>query len=417
MDKLSTLSKEEHTESPSIDPSQYPEMTEEDILDVLNLTIKKDRENKLVTFLCQLSAYTDHAQFNISFNAPSSSGKSYIPLEIAKLFPPEDVIKLGSCSPTAFFHEQGEYDKETNQITIKLERKIIIFTDMPNNGLLARLRPLLSHDEKEMVNKITDKRGKGGLHTKTVILRGFPAVIFCSASMNPDEQEATRFLLLSPEVDEEKIHAGIETKIRREVDQESYQAWLDCHPGRKHLKERIQAISQAEITDIKIPQENRIKEVFLRNRRIQPRHQRDVARILAIIKTLALFNCWFRQMEGQVITASQKDIEAGLRLWNRLSEAQELNLPPFVLDVYKRVIQPLFQARNEGRDMALSFGAEGISRQDIMLRYHEVYGRMLDGSLLRHQILPMLENTGLIVQEMDQLDRRRRLVYLTDFRV
>ena len=395
---------------------KFQEITENEILEVLNLTIKKDRENKLITFLCLLSAYTDHAQFNISFNAPSSSGKSYIPLEVAQLFPQEDLILLGGASPTSFFHEQGEYDKEKNQITINLERKIIVFIDQPNNGLLQRLRPLLSHDQREIIHKITDKQGKGGLKTKTVILRGYPAVIFCTANMRPDEQEATRFLLLSPQVDEEKIHAGIDTKIKREVDPIHYNVWLDQHPGRKHLKQRIFAIKHENISEIKIPQENRIKESFLKYRRIQPRHQRDIGRVLSIIKTYALLNCWFRKREGSTITADENDIKHGLRLWNKLSEAQELNLPPFVLDVYKRVIRILFQEKNKDRDTTFTFGPDGISRQDIMLRYHEVYGRMIDGSLLRHQILPMLENAGLIVQELDMSDKRRRLIYLTDFK-
>ncbi|MBF0105763.1 MAG: hypothetical protein HQM16_10605 [Deltaproteobacteria bacterium] len=32
--------------------------------DILGITIKKDESNKVVTFLCQLSAYTENAQFN-----------------------------------------------------------------------------------------------------------------------------------------------------------------------------------------------------------------------------------------------------------------------------------------------------------------------------------------------------------------
>ncbi len=62
-------------------------MTAQDLLEILGLTIKKDEENKIVAFLCQLSAYTDNSQFNVSFNAPSSTGKSFIPTEIARLFP------------------------------------------------------------------------------------------------------------------------------------------------------------------------------------------------------------------------------------------------------------------------------------------------------------------------------------------
>jgi hypothetical protein len=53
-------------------------ITLDQVREVLDLTIKKDDGNKIITFLAMLAAYTDNAQFNISFNAPSSSGKSFI---------------------------------------------------------------------------------------------------------------------------------------------------------------------------------------------------------------------------------------------------------------------------------------------------------------------------------------------------
>ena len=178
---------------------KFPPLTVERLTDVLSLTIKEDRINKLITFLAFLSAYTEDSQFNISFNAPSSSGKSYIPIEVAALFPKEDVMKVGYCSPTAFFHDKGIYNKEREGYFMDLQRKILIFLDQPHTLLLAHLRPLLSHDEKEIRIKITDKSQKFGLKTKNVFVVGYPSVVFCSAGLKIDEQEATRFLLLSPE--------------------------------------------------------------------------------------------------------------------------------------------------------------------------------------------------------------------------
>jgi len=67
----------------TIDVSKFKPLSSQELLGILGLTIKKDEENKLITFLCELSAYTDSSQFNISFNAPSSTGKSYIPTETA----------------------------------------------------------------------------------------------------------------------------------------------------------------------------------------------------------------------------------------------------------------------------------------------------------------------------------------------
>jgi hypothetical protein len=78
------------------------------VLSTLSSTIKADDRNKLILFLCFLLNYTEEDQQNISFNAPSSTGKSYLALEIAKYFPPEDVKLHSYTSPTAFFHELGK---------------------------------------------------------------------------------------------------------------------------------------------------------------------------------------------------------------------------------------------------------------------------------------------------------------------
>ena len=201
-------------------------LSSEELITILGRTIKQDDENKITTFLCMLSAYTENAQFNVSFNAPSSTGKSYIPMEIAKLFPEEDVLEIGYCTPTAFFHDYGTWDKEKKQYTVDLSRKIIVFLDQPHTKLLERLRPLLSHDKKFMKTKITDKSQKHGLRTKTVCIKGFPAVVFCSAGMKVDEQESTRFFLLSPDTNQEKLRAAIRERIKKETNKWAYHARL-----------------------------------------------------------------------------------------------------------------------------------------------------------------------------------------------
>ena len=398
------------------DSSNFKPLSSAELVEILGLTIKQDEENKIVTFLCELSAYTDNAQFNISYNAPSSTGKSYIPLEISNLFPSEDVMKLGNCSPTAFFHEQGEYDKDKNTITVDLSRKIIIFLDQPHTALLERLRSLLSHDEKEMHSKITDKNQKGGNRTKTVIIKGFPSVIFCTAGLRIDEQETTRFLLLSPEINQEKIRDGIVEVIKKESDNDSYRGWLEENPKRKLLKERIRAIKLENICEIKIASYEKIQERFLsKDKVLKPRHQRDIKRLSSLIKSCALLNIWWREKNGTTITANEDDIEQAFKIWDVISVSQELNLPPYIYNLYKEVILTAWQKKNSDQDDDLMkvMGTLGLSRQEILQKHFEVYGRMLDTSQLRQQILPMLETTGIITQEADPRDKRKILIYPT----
>lgn len=397
-----------------IDTSQFSELTPEKLIEILGLTIKHDAENKLTTFLCELSAYTESSQFNISYNAPSSTGKSYIPLEIAHLFPSEDVMKLGNCSPTAFFHEQGEYDKEKNIITVDLSRKIIIFLDQPHALLLERLRSLLSHDEKEMYSKITDKNQRGGNRTKTVMIKGFPAVIFCSAGLRIDEQEATRFLLLSPEVSQQKIREGITATIRKEADSDSFKHWLEENPERALLKERIRAIKLEGVTDINIADHKRIEEKFLNgNKMLKPRNQRDIKYFIALVKTFSLLNVWWRERNGSMIVASKGDIDAAFALWEKISPSQELGIQPYIFNLYNEVILTAWREKNANRNDGFEevTGKLGLTRQKVLAKYYTVHGRMLDGNKLRQQILPMLETAGLIMQEHDPSDKRKVLIY------
>jgi hypothetical protein len=397
-----------------IDSSQFQPLSPDDLADVLDLTIKKDRENKIVAFLCLLSAYTENAQFNLSFNSPSSTGKSYIALEIAKLFPKVDVVKLGRCSRTAFFHEQGKYDKENNQIIIDFSRKILIFTDMPHTGLLEELRSFLSHDDKITLSKITDKGSKGGNRTKTVALIGYPSVVFCSAGLRMDEQEMTRFILLSPEINQDKIKAGISNTVQREIDNEGYTQWLDTNPARQSLKLRIQAIKQEKIEEVNIENKESILKHFLGDtgtKKVQPRHQRDIKRLLSIIKSFALLNLWWRERQGTSITANEEDIQNAIALWERISQSQEYNLPPYIYSIYTKVIVPIWEEKRarEGNSEGHT-GSFGITRQELLQKHYDIYNRMLDSHQLRQQILPMLETAGLIVQEMDAYDKRKRLI-------
>jgi hypothetical protein len=312
-----------------------------DVIDILGSTVKHDDQNKAICFLSMLLTYTEEDQINIGFLAESSSGKSYIPLELSAYFPKEDVLALGYATPRCFFHDYGtlmlkhgipvNFDLKPNKAAIKedleiekgdvskeevelaykremrrwrellkgsyylvdLHQKILIFLDMPHDELLQRLRSLLSHDQKEITSLITDKKDKGGLRTKKVVIRGFPTVIFCSAKFSLADQEKTRLLLLSPEISQEKLRESIALKIEREADREAFQKRLMEDPKRQMLIERVKRIKEAKIKQIIIPEEYRsfIFEQFLEDHKfLVPRHQRDISRLLALIKAHALLN-------------------------------------------------------------------------------------------------------------------------------
>jgi hypothetical protein len=409
------LAEEEEVKQLLQNPQEFEgatrEMAPEELDRVLGLTIKRDNTNKRIHFLAGVLTYTEEDQINISNRGPSAAGKSYIPIEIATLyFPRSDVLLIAYASPTAFFHEAGEWDEERKVYRVNLERKVLIFLDQPHDELLHRLRPLLSHDQKELVVKITDKRERKGLRTKTIEVRGFPTVFFCTGSLRMDEQEATRGFVLSPETTEEKIREAIYLKVLRKGNPLEYARMVRGSVDRERLRKRILLIKHSGIRSIVLENPGEVAERFVREfPRLKPRHTRDVERVISLAKGFALLNLWHRRREGDTLYVDRKDVDDAFELYREVAESQELGIPPHVYRVFKEVIEPLHQEKNGGNGDG---NVRGLTRQEIIRKHFEVYGRPLPEWQLRQELLPALESVGLVYQDSDPMDKRKRLIFV-----
>jgi hypothetical protein len=383
-------------------------LTVEELKQILGTTIKRDETNKLITFYGMILTYTDDSQINILNAGMSSTGKTYIPLELATVyFPSQDVLKVAYSSPTAFYH-MGKWNPKRNSYVLDLSRKILIFLDQPHYELLERLRPLLSHDERELRYNITDKSEKHGLRTKNVIIRGFPTVIFCSAKLTMNEQEATRCLLLSPEVTQEKIREAVFLKAMKKGNPLEYQSMLENFPERKNLAERIRLIKEARISYVIIRNYDEVAQRFLDTfggDKLKPRYTRDIGGLISLIQANALLNLFWRERDSNGnIYANQEDIKVGFEMYAEIADSQELGLPPYVYQVFHEVFKPLFSQYENEKDF--------LTCKEIEKRYYEVYGKTLSESKLRREIIPCLESAGLISSEPDPHDRRRTVIHL-----
>ena len=84
-----------------------------------------------------------------------------------------------------------EWEDLDKQIVVNLHQQIEVFIDQPSDALQRELRPILSHDRKELEASITDRTAKGSNRTKKVIIVGYPTTISSSVSHLLDEQEQT----------------------------------------------------------------------------------------------------------------------------------------------------------------------------------------------------------------------------------
>lgn len=381
-----------------VNVSDFSEISLENVADILSLTIKQDNESKLITFLCCLSAYTQEDQLNVSFNAPSSSGKTHITKEVASLFPESDKIELSGASPTSFYHGEGVYDKERGAKIVPLSRKILIFYEQPDPQLQEKLRSVLSHDSWEIKHRITNKNKKGAHRTELIIIEGFPATIFCSANLRLDEQETTRAILLSPEVNETKLKDGVHLQAKRGANPSEFYEWLNSQSERNNLKDRILAIKRESIKEVIIDTLDRIAiETQFQEAvgSIKPRHMRDMAHLLKLIKAIALLNVWFRRQPNGQIVASRSDIDQAFKLWQYFIDSQNLNISPIVKSFYVNYILPAYDEKQTD----LGFGSIGVSRKEVLLYYLKKTNTPFSDDYLRKQILPQLESSGIITQE------------------
>jgi hypothetical protein len=373
--------------------------------DILSTTVCHDNATKKITFLVCINTYTDQDQANIIMAGEASGGKSYIALEVASYFE-GSVLPIATSSPAAFIHDHGEWDQELRVVRMDLRGKIIILLDQPHYMLLQRLRSLMSHDRRELLFKITDKSKSGAHRTKNVLVIGFPTWIFCSAKIDLEDQELTRSFLLSPETSQEKLGESLQLLSTKIGNRTAFATWINNHPQRRWLKERVQNIRNAMIQDVIIENEAEIYKRFLsQHPHLAPRHQRDLPRIFALIKGHALLNFAHRKRpEGndQTIIAMKEDEEAAFQLYGQIAESNELGLPPEVYQIYIEVLKPMLKEK------------QLATRQQVLNAYYQIYGRFLNESRLRREILPALEAKGLVVQESDPTDKRRTLLALPE---
>lgn len=405
------------TPTPTIELTKdlIKEVTFNYIAEILSTSIKKDNAAKLITFAGMLLAQTNEDQLNLGFQAESSSGKSYIPLELASYFPEEETEVIASASPTAFYHDSGKWDPERRVLVKNLEHKNLVFLDQPHFQLLEKLRPLLSHDMKELHYKITDKNQKFGLRTKNVLIKGYPSVFFCSTKTDADEQEKTRLILLSPSTDQEKLRESLELTALRKSNSDAYRSRILEDPKRVWLANRIRTVRQYGTHEVIIPNDG--KEVFDRfvreHKYLLPRHQRDFPRVISFIKAHALLNCFNRKQEEEgeenneesnnsTIIANNVDIDEGFRLYKEIKTSNEIGLSPYVYKIFVEAIEPLLLT--DGID-------KGVKRDDIIREYYRVRHKILSPQTLKRDILPQLEIVGLIRQEPDPENKSRLLVH------
>lgn len=390
------MSTQQHVAGPPLlRDEDREEMTIHDLADILDLTIKFDYYNKCILFLALLSAYTESDQINIGVQGRSSSGKTYITKQIAAYFPKEDIVRYDDVTPTAIKYAGATDDPKTGKKCVDYERKILLFTETPDNNLRKRLRPLLSHDDKEIRSLSTNRNKHGRNAAEESVIRGFCSAIFCTTATRMNEQEANRCILISPEVSKEKIAAGMQLANQRAANPEAFDAMVEADPRRQSLMRRIRAIKAMHINSVIIPNpETVLKKFYELYPSIAPRGQRDIRYFNSLIKAVAMLNAYNRMGDDNNIVANNSDIEAAMELWQSISNPQKYSIPPIVYDDYINYILPAYgeilpQIEKKNH-------VDGVTYEEIFSYYCELNGERPNEEAFTKNTLKTLASANMI---------------------
>jgi hypothetical protein len=363
----------------AVDPKLYGKFMVD-----LGKTIKRDETTKNLGFLAGCSAYTSDP-INLYLSGETSIGKTYNAVETTKHFPKEDVWLLGGLSPTALIHQYGILvDKNGEEIApdekpgnnasaaekdawrkrlkdsyyfVDLKEKILIFLEAPSFETLNMLRPILSHDAKEISYRFTDKSGQGQLQTKHVVIRNWPATIFCSTREKYVRDLATRGFSHTPETTECKYQdanvltgskAAFPWKFGSDFDFMLLQAYI------RFLKNNSGKVK------VIVPYAEDFAQKFPAK---FSRSMRDFKRLLSLISVFAQFHFAqrpalirevkleihgkdpdvpeYREVQETYILATRFDFDSAMQLWNEIQETTETSAPGHIVKFYHQVVEQL----------------------------------------------------------------------------
>jgi hypothetical protein len=402
----------------------------------LDETVKRDHATKRMVFLTALSAYSRNPQ-NLFLKGPSSTGKTYNVTQALRYFPRSDIWMLGGLSPTALVHDygilidsesekeidpvedspqkeaykddKGRPDKHAYQAALKrwrdrlrkayylvdLERKILVFLEAPHPETYMRLRPILSHDAPHISYKFTDKPA-GALRTMHVVLKGWPACIFCTTDADYIEDLATRGFTITPDLDPQKYKAAVELQgaikaypwqfdLAQDQEFRDLRAYLDVLTGRLSLT-----------NNVVIPYAQELSRVYPS---ALPRDMRDYDHFLALIEMSCLLHLFQRPIlelnTTQHWMANIRDYLTALQLLKSFEETTRAGIPGHIVAFFHKVIEPF---------------ESPVRYEDLVEKHNEVMAEKVSKKRL-YKYVELLRDIGWVDTVEDPEDKRRRLVH------
>jgi hypothetical protein len=310
---------------------------------------------------------------------------------------------------------------------INLQGKILLFLEPPQRELWNLIKPILSHDTTEISYDYAygNERG-GGIQTQRVLVRGFPACIFCSAKDESKwevwDEIQSRFLITSPNMSQAKVHDGNVLIAQRKGLPNSMQQKVIVSDKERKLSKKavsfiriwIHRLTHSNELDYQHPNVVWIPFYEILANALKSERGTDnriTNRIFSLLNVIPLTKIHHRQTlvcgnEHNVI-ATLEDLSETLHITQNLS-----GIPPHKLKFYKEIFLPLYGSKTEPDTKGDKIeDRKAVTTSQLRDSYKSKTGRSITSVNIINTYLNELENNGFVDKEDSQTDKRQKIYF------
>ena len=281
------------------------------------------------------------------------------------------------------------------------------------------IKPILSHDTHEIEYDYVDKTDRGGIQTKKVVVKGWPACIFCSAKDESNwptwPEIVSRFLITSPNMVSKKYEEsnqliaqikGLPSMIQDQliVSDNDKQKAKQCV---LYLKQNL-SISLSK-NDVWVPYGGILGEALKAEKGTDVRNTKRIFSLLNIIPLVKSDNRPKLSLKkGDISTiATLEDLSEVLAITQNLN-----GLPSYKMKFFKEVFYPSYESKTEpdkSKDESKKEENIAVTTKDLIKEYKSKFGKVTTVDNLKKVFLNELHNNGFIEEEDSIIDKRQKI--------
>lgn len=428
------------------------------------------------------SAYIEDDPINLGVLAPTSEGKSYSIIETLKYFPDEDILYIGQMSPKVLVRQKGilidkdtgepiadkireletklrELEKKKNmtpkedqnireeikdqiniinkdikrtyensKTLIDLRCKILVFLEPPNHYLWELLKPILSHDKKEIEYPFVDKDPTSNAKARDVVVRGWPACIFCSAKDQSRweiwPEIKSRILVTSPNMIQQKYREsnelisrtkGLPNLIQQQliISDREIEIAKSCVIIIKDTINQSKVQSHTGKISLWIPYYELLRQLLPANKGTDVRFTKRLFALLNIVPIVNNSSRMVMLMEGErSIIANIEDLKEVLTISHNIDGIPKHKVDFFnniFLDLFKQKTQPDFKIYKDGKEISEEIIA--VTTRQLCDHFKKKTNDAINADNLKKTYLDPLINEELIEYTRSEINGKEYIYY------